>query len=141
MSDAETSRKISAQVLLRPAAGARLADAEITAANVERLRPAAEAVDRVRRFFAAAGFEVGELVGNSFAVTAPASRFERVFELPVEAVEGALGWRRAGGDVTLELPAEAMPEEVAREVAAVTFTPPPEFGPTRFDGGAGGFGP
>lgn len=137
MSEAEKSRTISAQVLLRPAGGERLPDAEITAANIGRLRPPADAVDRVRRFFAGAGFETGELVGNSFAITAPASRFEQVFKHRVEEVEGSLGWRRADGEVTLELPAEAIPREVAAEVEAVTFTPPPAFGPVSFDAGDG----
>jgi hypothetical protein len=137
MAAAGKGRTISAQILLRPAAGARLADAEITAANVERLRPAIEAADRVRRFFAGAGFEVGDLVGNSFAVSGPMSRFERVFGHPVEGDESGLGWRRQGGEVTLELPPEAIPREVAEHVTVVTFTPPPDFGPGTFGGEEG----
>jgi hypothetical protein len=61
---------------------------------------------------------MGDMVGNSFSITAPESTFERVF-----------GTRGAG---SLELPLHALPKTLTDHVEAVTFTPPPDFGPTNF---------
>ena len=33
---------------------------------------------------------------------------------------------------TLELSLEGLPDEAARRIQAVTFTPPPDFGPTDY---------
>jgi hypothetical protein len=110
---------LSAQVLLRSASGeAPAGDAVITAATLERYLPSPEAAERVRDRLARAGFEVGPLVGNSFSITAPVETFEKNFGSGV----------REAAEKGQEIPADDLP----REVAAVTFTPPPDFGPTSY---------
>ncbi len=109
--------RVSTQVVLRPASGAAVDPAMITAANIAQFAPDPATAERVRRAFAGLGFEVGPVVGNSFAITAPASTFERVF-------------RRSSPAGGLELPLDGLPADVAQPIQAVTFTPPPAFGPT-----------
>jgi hypothetical protein len=110
---------LSAQVLLRSARGeAPAGDAVITAETLERYLPSTEAAERVREELSRAGFEVGQLVGNSFSITAPVKTFEKAFGTGV----------REAAKAGTELSAAGLP----RDVAAVTFTPPPDFGPTSY---------
>ncbi|HYN22428.1 MAG TPA: hypothetical protein VE078_15815 [Thermoanaerobaculia bacterium] len=112
---------LSAQVLLRSARGeAAAGDAVITAETLERYLPSTEAAERVRQRLSLAGFEAGPLVGNSFSITAPAKTFEKVF---------GTGVREAASEGR-EL--DDLPGSLAKDVAAVTFTPPPDFGPTSY---------
>lgn len=122
---------LSAQVVLRPASGAAPPGEQLTAATLEGYEPAPQAVATVRVFFERAGFETGEVAGISFAITARRSRFEDVFGDQLALSPAG----RAGTDVTVagggrELSLEALPDDVAAAVQAVTFTPPPAFGPT-----------
>jgi hypothetical protein len=112
---------ISAQVLLQPSSGSLPPDAEITAANVGKLRPDPEALGLVRRGFERAGFELGPTVGLSFPITARRSLFERIFRTDLAA------------GLPTELPLDRLPARARRGVASITFSPPPEFGPGRFD--------
>jgi hypothetical protein len=118
--------RLSAQVVLRPASGELSGDEPITSENVHRFLPSPEAVAETQGFFRDAGFEVANAVGNSFSIVGPLSAFERAFgERPERDGEGV---RVAGGGV--ELDPGSLPEPMRRHVRAVTFTPPPEFGPT-----------
>jgi hypothetical protein len=124
------NEQISAQVVLRPADGRELTGHEvITSETVERYRPSPEAVSQVAEFLRAAGFQVSEEVGISFSITGPRPLFERLFGMGLEHR------RRSGIDTVqtpaggLELPLDRLPPDVARFVQAVTFTPPPDFGP------------
>jgi hypothetical protein len=112
-----TERELSAQVVLLPASGVPVEPARITAATLGEVVPARDVAERVQGEFAALGFRVGPLVGNNFSITAPAATFEQVFQ-------------GAAGQTGLELPLEALPASVQPAVQAVTFTPPPAFGPT-----------
>jgi hypothetical protein len=105
-------------VILRPASGASLDPATITAATIGQIQPVAAAVDAARRAFANLGFEVGPFVGISFSITAPAPTFEKVFGVSVQPPSG-----------DLELPLQRLPADLAKDIQAVTFTPPPAFGP------------
>jgi hypothetical protein len=88
-------------------------------------------VNAARQAFAKLGFEVGPFFGNSFSITAPVGTFERVFGVRLQgsARTGIAAVDQAGG-ASLELPVHRLPTEVARDIQAVTFTPPPDFGPT-----------
>jgi hypothetical protein len=132
-----TQRKqpvLSAQVLLRSASGKQAGGgAAITAANIGEYLPSSEAVAGARKAFAERGFQVGNVVGNSFAITASGKTFEKVFHTRLR--------RGAKGEVTVqgksepgsyELPLGDLPKDIARFVEAVTFTPPPDFGPTSY---------
>lgn len=109
---------LSATVVLRPADGRDLTgDERITSANLREYLPSDDAVATARSWFEGAGFDVGPVVGIGFSITAPRARFEEVF--------GAV----PDGE---ELPLERVPPHVRRVLASVTFSPPPDFGPTSF---------
>jgi hypothetical protein len=131
---AEKHEIISAQVVLRPASGRPAgSDEAITSANVEQFLPSPAAAERVRKAFSARGFDVGPVVGTSFAITAPTQRFEELFGVRVRPREGGgIEAVRGGDDADLELPLSRLPDPLADGVAAVTFSPPPDFGPTSF---------
>ncbi len=83
-------------------------------------------------FFTQSGFDVGPVVGDSFSITGPRSLFERTFGEPLEAERRgrATSYRTARG--TAELGLEQVPEPVAGHIEAITFSRPPDFGPTSF---------
>ncbi len=124
---------VSAQVTLRAASGKEVrGDTAITAASIAEYAPAPDAAAKVRQAFAAAGFEVGSVVGNNFSITAPPDRFERFFHARIKEREGGgLEFAREDMD-SLELSGTALPRELARDVTSVTFSPPPDFGPTSY---------
>lgn len=116
--------RLSAQVVLRPASGELTGDEPITSGNVHRFLPSPEAVAEAEGFFRDAGFEVANAVGNSFSIVGSPSAFERAFgERPARDGEEV----RVGGGVELDV--ASLPETVRRLIQAVTFTPPPAFGP------------
>jgi hypothetical protein len=125
--------EISAQVIVRPAGGrpppGRLPTAEIVA----EFLPSPEAVRAAQEAFARAGFRPSHFLGNSFAITASVSAFERFFgcRLRVNAA-GGIECAREKGAGSYELPLERMPAPITKVVDAVTFTPPPAFGPTDY---------
>jgi hypothetical protein len=125
---------ISAQVLIRSAGGKRLVhNTAITSQNIEDYAPSTEAVDRAKRTFMDAGFDVGILVGNSFSISAPISTFEKVFQTQLHSQERG-GIEVVGGSTSgqYELPLTSLPKPVTDIVEAIFFTPPPDFGPTNF---------
>jgi hypothetical protein len=106
--------QVSALVLLRPA---------------ERSLPDPEAASRAEAFFRGAGFEVTGSVGPSFSIVGPRNLFERAFGTRLEDHPKG-GLRTAEGE--LELPLERVPADLVDSIQAVTFTPPPDFGPTEY---------
>ena len=108
------SDDVGALVVLRPAAGETAEP--ITAQTIERHRPDPDQAERVRSWFADAGFKVGPIVGVSFSIVAPAERMSAVFPGIAAGVEQ-------------ELSAEALPRELRASVQAVTTESPPDFGP------------
>jgi hypothetical protein len=106
--------EISAQVVLR-------AKGPITAATLAENQPPRENVEAVQGLFRDAGFKLGPYVGISFSISGSKQLFERFFRTRLSEVK------------SYELPLHALPKEVASVIEAVTFTPPPDFGP----GGSG----
>ena len=132
----EKDQIISAQLLL-PAATGRVVDAEtlITADNIGDYAPSSDTIAKVTDAFAKLGFDVGEMVGISLSITAPASTFEEVFAVQLcQQKDGGIMALHEDCIETYELPLKALPEQVADLVMSVTFTPPPDFGPTEFFG-------
>ncbi|HYJ47125.1 MAG TPA: hypothetical protein VEV81_10985, partial [Pyrinomonadaceae bacterium] len=94
--------------------------------------PSDETAAKAQRAFKALGFEVGPVVGNSFSITAPASAIEKVFKTKIRREAGRKGAVKAAtakGPGSYELPVDRLPPEIAADVEAVTFSPPPDFGP------------
>jgi hypothetical protein len=125
---------ISAQVLLRAANGKRPdGRSRITAENIREWTPSAETVARVRETFLASGFEVGDLVGNSVSISGPVRLFEAVFRTPVQQSKpGVIQFLNAEQSANYELAPEKIPRDLRGLIVAITFTPPPDFGPTSF---------
>jgi hypothetical protein len=100
----------------------------ITTRNLADYAPAPEDAEAARRAFRDAGFEVGELVGISFSITAPRSRFEEVFGIRLRVDErGAVAASdREAPRGGLELPLGRLPRSLAERLVAVAFTPPAE---------------
>ena len=107
-----TEEQQSAQVVLRP--GRSAATDDVRAAEVP---PEAGVAERVMRWFQDRGFETGDFVGISFAITGPPALFEQVF-----------GTSPAAG-MSLELPLARLADEGLEQVEAVVVGPPPDFGP------------
>jgi hypothetical protein len=103
--------EISAQVVLR-------AKGPITVATLAANQPPKEAVDAARKLFREAGFELGDYVGISFSISGSRSLFEKFFKTRLDKLKG------------YELPLRALPKDVVSLIEAVTFTPPPDFGPS-----------
>jgi hypothetical protein len=123
---------LSAQVVLGPAGGPQAT--EVTAATLADHAPDPEAARDVADHLRTAGFEVGDLTGISFSVTARRTRFEEVFGAPLAVGQETSGTVTSAttADGALELPLDRLPADVRRSVTAVTFTAPPDFGPGGF---------
>jgi hypothetical protein len=130
--DVETNPVISAQVVLRSPSG-KPAVHQVTAANIREFLPVPEIASSVRTAFTTAGFQVGPLVGNSFSISATVRVFENLFNIHLRHQrEGGVASVRVQESGSYELPLQTLPRGIIENVEAVTFTPPPDFGPTRF---------
>jgi hypothetical protein len=119
---------LSATVLLRPAGGRSVADVA-TAETAEQLLPDPAAAERAREFFRRAGFEIAAAFGPSFSIVGPTELFERTFGTRLELRDGTDVQTTEG---RRELPLTSLPPDVQHSLEAVTFTPPPDFGPTKY---------
>ncbi len=122
---------VSAVVIPRPARGTISGRTAITAENVADYAPAPEALSLAAGEFRKLGFEVTEPFGISFSITAPVGTFEQVFAARLEATDaGGVECVARSGARGLELPLDPLPQVLRSALHAVTFTPPPDFGPT-----------
>lgn len=141
----DRNRILSAQVVLRSASGRRLSGTEnITSANIQEYMPSAETAALATQTFQQAGFETGPVVGNNLAITAPAHTFEHYFQAPqlpdspiapsspTGSGTDAPGTQTKRGAQDWELPLQHLPDALKPHIEAVTFTPPPDFGPTSY---------
>jgi hypothetical protein len=125
---------LSALVVMRSAEGTRVPGEAVTAETIGRYLPEPAMVSGVMRFLGQAGFQVSEAVGISFSISAPRSHFESFFGTPLH-VANERGIKTVSTEQGLELPLASLPEEIRGYVDAITFTPPPDFGPTEYMGG------
>ena len=130
----ENQQTVSAQVVLRSASGRRVGgEAAITAETIREFAPSQDTVARATEAFAAMGFKVGPMIGISFSITAPVDAFEKVLRTRLRLAErGGVEAVEEDGSGSYELPLDSLPEQIADLVETVTFTPPPDFGPTEF---------
>jgi hypothetical protein len=127
-------KTISAQVILRPESGKSVTGQDaITSANIRDYMPSQVSFDTAAQAFRAAGFEVSAAGPTGFSITAPAKIFEKVFGASLQSGErGGVEAVRKDKSTSLELPLRSLAPELSRHVEAVTFTPPPDFGPTSY---------
>jgi hypothetical protein len=71
------------------------------------------------------GFRVGDCVGNSMSITGTVQLFESCLHTKIQERGGGVQFVGDGN----ELPTEKIPAELRAQVVAITFTPPPDFGP------------
>lgn len=131
----KTEKTLSAEVMLQAASGKSInSRTAITSENIADYLPARESVEKARAAFTELGFEVSEAAGIGFSITAPASVFKKVFNIKTASDErgGVKAVAAKGAEGSYELPLKALPKEVAQHVSAVTFSPPPDFGPGSF---------
>lgn len=122
----QPERIVSAQVVLASASGERPGQkTRITSENIRDWVPSAETIVWVSGAFRSAGFEVGECVGNNFAITGAVRLFESYFDTELREAGGGVQFVDSGD----MLAAERIPSALRAKIAAVTFTPPPDFGP------------
>jgi hypothetical protein len=126
---------VSAQVALKSASGKAFdGNTAITSENVGDYSPSPDTVSAAAAAFKEAGFEVGNMVGNSFSITAPRKTFEKVFKIKLQAEDrgGLKVAASTGVPESYELPLRTLPRDLLKLVAAVTFSPPPDFGPSSY---------
>lgn len=130
----DKQKQISAEVALKSASGKTFdGSTAITAENVAEYQPSAEAAADARKDFAEAGFETSPVGGLSFSVTAPVKTFESFFKVKLEEDgKGGITIKGKSGSGAYELPMKALPKKLAQAVVAVTFSPPPDYGPGNF---------
>jgi hypothetical protein len=117
---------VSAQVVLVAASGARPDPQDrITSENIDDWVPAVETVVGVSGAFRSMGFEVGECVGNSLSITGAVRLFQLHFRTKLREAGGGVQFAGDG----YELASEKIPPTLRAQIAAITFTPPPDFGP------------
>lgn len=120
---------LSAQVIMRSASGQSLKDAgAITAENIDMFAPLPETAARVEAEFQSLGFSTGPLVGISFSITGSASQFEKVFGTTLcRTDDEGVACLGINGTVDLEFPLDKLRQAIARDLHAVTFTPPAHY--------------
>lgn len=131
----KTEKPISAEVALRSASGKSFnSQTAITSENIAEYLPSPELVEKARRAFTELGFEVSKPAGIGFSITAPSSVFKKVFNIKTTSDKrgGIKAVAEKGTEGDYELPLKALPKELAQYVSAVTFSPPPDFGPESF---------
>lgn len=74
--------------------------------------------EKARVAFIRAGFDAGPLVGTTFSITAPRSRFKEMLGSRLDEMAAPEG-----------LGPSALPTELKRFVAGITFSAPLDFGP------------
>jgi len=125
---------VSAQVILRAGSGEDApSPASVTAENVHRYLPSAENFKKAQDYFAKLGFDVQASYGNSFSITGSTARFEKVFNTKLlETEKGGVRSLPKNREESIELPTGKLPKELKKIVTAITFSEPPDFGPTNY---------
>jgi hypothetical protein len=117
---------VSAQVVLCAANGARPGpQSRITSENIREWLPSEQIIAHASAAMRSMGFEVGECIANSFSITGTVTLFESSFATKLREIGHSVQFVGDGN----ELAAEKIPAALRAHVAAITFTPPPDFGP------------
>ena len=84
------------------------------------------------KFFREEGFELGNRFADSFAITAPVDKFEKVFACHIISDEHGTHLDSGTEKIDYELPLSQLSNGLQEYIKAVTFTPPPDFGPENY---------
>jgi hypothetical protein len=127
-------KSLSAEVALQSASGKSFTgQTAITSENIANYLPSREVVDKARRAFEELGFQVSEPGGIGFSITAPASIFRKVFKVKLIPDErGGIKAAAKGHEASYELPKANLPKELVEHLVAISFSPPPDYGPGNF---------
>jgi len=125
---------VSAQVVLKPAGGRDTSSqTSVTAENVHLHLPSAEDFHKAQSYFTDLGFDVQHGFGNSFSITGSMALFEKAFKTQLSETEkGGIKALRRDETKSVELPIDDLPKEMKKITTAITFSEPPDFGPTSF---------
>lgn len=105
-----SEKTVSAEVIMKPRIAASAAG--ITAATVADYTPDAATVKKAAKWFADKGFKIEAAGPMSFSISGPASAFREVLKMRGSSLK--------------------KPKDLEDDVEDVTFTPPPDFGPTSY---------
>lgn len=125
---------ITAHVLMKAPNGTLITyDTILTSQNIQRYTPRSVDLASATNEFETLGFKTGPVSGLSFAISGPSKVFEKVFHvrLQTDKTHGTTVIGQ-GESPQYELPLVNIPRSLARLLSAVTFMPPPEFGPTNY---------
>ena len=86
---------------------------------------------KARAAFERAGFETGETVGGTFAISAPQELFEKTFKTRLDVGESGVTVAGSTADPHA-LPLAGLAADLRRGVKIASFSPPPDFGPTNW---------
>lgn len=85
-----------------------------------------QAMGQTKTYLTKAGFEVHAPFQTSFSIGASKSLFEEYFGCTLEVEEGLITSVTVDGG-GLELPVDALPDDVRPLVRSISFIPPPDF--------------
>lgn len=118
-------KNTSLLVILRPAKG-RLRDlGAVSQKNLAETVPAAQTAQKVQDYFAKQGCRIHAAASgaNSFSIEASVKTLASLFDAAeIERLE------KTGGELALH----KLPRDIQDLLEAVSFSPPPDFGPTNF---------
>ena len=129
VSKAANEQSLTAQVLVRSKSGKQIdGTTPITSENIREYEPSVEDVAVVRTAFQSAGFQVANLVGISFSITATPKTFEAFFSTKLRfRTKTGIEVVDSRSPTGYELPLTALPPSLAERVVAITFSPPADF--------------
>ena len=100
-------------------------DVPITVQNLADYLPSEADANVARAAFVNAGFQAGDLVGISFSITAPASRFKDFFGSDVKLdAGGRIEVSPSADSEGLSLPLDRLARDLAERLVVVTFSAP-----------------
>jgi subtilase family serine protease len=127
-------RPISAQVVLVSKSKNKISGHTIiTSENISDYSPDEKAINEIIKIFKDKGFDVGRMYGISISITAPKEVFEKFLDIIIfKEKDGSYGFVSKGKKLGKELTNELLPVIIKDKVQEITFSEPPDFGPTNW---------
>jgi len=90
------------------------------------------AAQECEKYFLEAGFEVGDLYAGSFAITASVAAFEQLFGCHLINDDKGTHVESDTDLIVYELPLAGLNDYLRHYINVLTFTAPPDFGPSDY---------